>query len=79
MAALGVFGLMLVVGGTVAGIIGYCRERRQWNGGICPDCGDIWQYFSLDSQGGLGFKCQNGHACWVSYRSVLRSGQEDWD
>jgi hypothetical protein len=52
---------------------GWRFEKRQWNAGRCPECGGEWRYFDTDSQGGLGFKCDCGRTCWISYRSVMRA------
>ncbi len=68
----GLIGLLLVLWGGGAVVLGYRSERRRWNHGRCRACGAAWQYFDQDSEGGLGFKCGNGHTCWVSYRSVMR-------
>lgn len=56
--------------------VGYLPERHRWNGGMCRTCQTHWQYFDRDSQGGYGFKCENGHVCWISYPGVIR-GQHD--
>lgn len=44
------------------------REKKSWNYGYCPDCGNEWQHFDNDSQGGRGYKCTScGKHIWISY------------
>ena len=41
-------------------------EKKEWNNGICPKCGDKWRLFDIDSQGGRMYRCNNWHFCNVS-------------
>lgn len=46
-------------------------ERRNFNNGICPKCGEKLICFDVDSQGGRGYKCNKCHyVTWVSYKTV---------
>lgn len=43
-------------------------ERKTWNNGRCPDCGERWKYFDTDSQGGRGYYCSKcNKTIWISY------------
>lgn len=51
--------------------IGMFLERRDFNNGICVNCGSKLIHFDNDSQGGRGYCCDNcGYSTWVSYNSV---------
>ena len=44
------------------------REKKDYNNGYCPKCGEFYRWFDSDSQGGRGYCCDRcGHHCWVSY------------
>ncbi len=60
--------LVFVVVGGAAGMWTQRRyEIRQWNGGR-HTCGQPWQHFGNDSQGGRGYVCRSCDACtWISY------------
>lgn len=46
-------------------------ERKLWNNGKCPKCGERWKNFDTDSQGGRGYKCPKcDRTIWMSYNSV---------
>ena len=51
----------------------YLKERRLWNHGKCSDCHRGWDYYTYDSQGGRGYKCNHGSydVCnsliWITY------------
>jgi hypothetical protein len=71
--------LGIIVGGGVTlfflvGIIWqYRNERRDWNGGVCPDCGTPWRSFTMDSQGGRGYNCETHcNSIWISYPGIDR-------
>lgn len=60
----GAFLVVMLVGGFLQDR----WERRQFNNGICADCGDTWQGFDTDSQGGRGYVCRTcKQYLWVSY------------
>ena len=71
---IGYVAMALVIGAWFAiGIIGKYWERRDFNHGICPICGEKLKYFDSDSQGGRGYMCYNDYySAWVSYDSVDR-------
>ena len=44
------------------------QERKDFNKGICPQCGKTLRNFDSDSQGGLGYTCDTcGYTTWVSW------------
>lgn len=52
----------------ICGIL-LCRrnERKRWNGGICPVCGNNLRHFDTDSQNGHGWVCDKcNYITWVS-------------
>lgn len=52
-------------------LIGYLTERKYYNKGICPKCGEKLKFFDMDSQGGRGYKCPKcKYITWVSYSLV---------
>lgn len=68
---LGVAVLIFVIGG---GIWGYRSEKHAWNDGRC-ECGEPWEHFDNDSQGGRGYACRNPNhehtpRIWISYPGV---------
>lgn len=46
-------------------------DMRAWNGGYSPS-GKPWMRFDTDSQGGRGYKDDNGNYCWISWPFVER-------
>lgn len=49
------------------------REKREFNNGICPICGQKLEYFDNDSQGGRGYRCpsiKHKYYTWVSYSFI---------
>lgn len=56
---------------TLGGITGYILEKKAFNNGICPKCGNRMSLFDEDSQGGRGYECNEcDYGCWVSYNSI---------
>ena len=46
----------------------YHIEKKHFNNGICPRCGNTLHYFDTDSQGGKGYTCDNcNYTTWVSW------------
>lgn len=41
----------------------YRFEKRHWNGGLCPICGEKLKCFDMDSSGARMYKCSNDHNC----------------
>lgn len=51
--------------------IGIYTEKKDFNDGICPRCGDELKHFATDSQGGRGYCCDTCDYCtWVSWDTV---------
>ena len=49
------------------------REKREFNNGICPICGQKLEHFDNDSQGGRGYRCpsiKHKYYTWVSYKFI---------
>jgi len=54
----------------IGGFVGWRLEVRDWNGGYCR-CGNKWEYFDTNSQGGRGYKCRDcGAYVWISWPRV---------
>jgi hypothetical protein len=65
--------IFTIAGGVVLfftwGIIHTRRsEKKEWNNGVCPYCGKPWKMFDTDSSGARGYKCENMHYCWITYK-----------
>ena len=58
--------VFLIIGGYVA----YRCEKNVWNNGICKISENKWERFDCDSQGGRGYKDNNGNYCWISWRRI---------
>lgn len=57
----------LIVFGAIT-IFAWFSEKREWNEGICPKCGNPWEYFDTDSQGGRGYTCRVCKSTtWISW------------
>lgn len=64
-----VLGIILVMLGMF--LVGYLTERKYYNKGICPKCGEELEFFDRDSQGERGYKCPKcKYITWVSYSLV---------
>lgn len=69
-----VLGLIVVAGwGTCIYTIN--KEKKRWNKGKCPECGEEWEIFDMDSQGGRMYKCKNGHECVCTYDTDKEKGE----
>lgn len=60
---------------AAAFLVGYCYERRAWNGGVCRGSGRPWIRFDTDSQGGRGYvddpEWGDGvSVCWISWPGI---------
>lgn len=43
-------------------------EKKRYNNGFCPNCGNSLRCFDMDSQGGRMYKCDIcGYYTWVTY------------
>lgn len=65
---LGIAILIIMISGM---LWGRASDKRSYNKGICPICGEKLYCFDMDSQGGRGYCCENKSVCnyttWVSY------------
>ena len=49
-------------------IICYFKEKRDFNNGVCPNCGKPLKHFDDDSQGGQGWCCYDcNYFTWISW------------
>ena len=44
-------------------------EIKEWNHGICPECGSSWRYRYSSRKEGRVYYCKNGHYIKVKYGS----------
>ena len=58
--------LLVLIPFLLLGVIGSVAERRLWNGGVCKETGERWEYFDTDSQGGRGYRSKDKVA-WISW------------
>lgn len=72
-----VFCLLVFV--LVCGLVGMFVvrniEKKEWNNGVCPKCGNDFKLIDGDSQGGRMYRCDNWHACCVSYNVDKRKNK----
>ena len=68
-----VIGSLLVIGLFIFGTIwAKRREAKDFNGGICPNCGQALETKDMDSQGGEMWVCPNcDYTTWVSYKRYV--------
>lgn len=69
-----VLGLIIVAGWIIC-IYAINREKKRWNNGKCPECGEEWEMFDMDSQGGRMYKCKNDHRCICTYDVDTKKGE----
>lgn len=51
-------------------------DKKQYNNGICPDCGKELVHIDTDSQGGRGYLCKNcGYITWISWPVDRKRGK----
>lgn len=77
-------GTLCVVVGTIVlililfAIVGlrwaYKDEKKHYNNGVCPQCGEKLKYFETDHEdGSRGYECSNkkcDYTCWVSWEKI---------
>lgn len=77
-------GTLCVVVGTIVLILilfavvglrwAYNDEKKRYNNGICPRCGEKLKYFGTDPEdGSRGYECSNkkcDYSTWVSWSSI---------
>lgn len=50
------------------------KERKDWNHGICPNCGELLRNFDNNSQCGHGWRCDKCNYCtWIYHRYVYKT------
>lgn len=52
-----------------------CRRwnKREWNGGLCTECGAEMRPFDMDSGGDIGCKCDAcGRTIWVGWLNLSK-------
>ena len=59
--------IFTIVFGIWCGFIGRYQEKKEWNDGICSISGKKWIHFDTNSQGGRGYKDNEGNYCWISW------------
>lgn len=55
-------------------------ERKKFNNGVCPICGERLEHFDTDSGGGRGYCCRSTkhrYYVWVSYNCVDKNYNEN--
>lgn len=68
-----VLGLMIT-----GGFIARHFEKKNFNNGVCLECGGTFKHFDTDSGGGRGYSCMECHnTVWVSY-NVDRIPSKKW-
>jgi len=61
------FSILFSIVGSCIWFFGKCWELKDWNNGFCGKCGEKWENFDTDSQGGRGYTCLDNHYIWCSY------------
>jgi len=57
--------LLFMLIGTIWCIL---TEIKDYNNGVCPNCGTSLRHFCDDSQGGQGWCCDNcDYTAWISW------------
>lgn len=68
--------VVLVAGGIIFAlqcVLGYLKDRRDWNNGVCLKCHTSWKSFDMDSAGEVGYTCGTGrHTIWLSWQFPVR-------
>ena len=66
----------IIIFAIAGGVLGFAivapfvvrhREKKNWNNGKCPECGEQWIRYDTDSQGGRLHRCKNWHSCDITY------------
>lgn len=63
---------ILVISWIISFFIIIKHEKKEFNNGICPRCGERLEHTSTDSQGGRLYSCPkcNKYDVWISYGCV---------
>ncbi|WAB25065.1 hypothetical protein M3_0114 [Lysinibacillus phage vB_LfM_LysYB1] len=68
--SLGAIVIILVIGLSVSlALFARHREKKEYNNGVCK-CGNKLRAFAVDSQGGVGWSCDDPdcrHYVWTSW------------
>lgn len=75
-----IMGISFVIGFFGLLLYGYLYEKKSYNNGICPVCGNKLRHFDNDSQGGRGYRCKSdkcNYIAWVSYDKVDKNYNEE--
>lgn len=66
-----ILGLGILIMLICVPFIGIYWERKDYNQGVCKECGAKLRLFDCDSHGGRGYCCDECHYhTWVSYNCV---------
>lgn len=66
-----ILGALVIVIIAVLTYIAFLAEKRNWNGGTCPDCGVRWRSTSTDSSGANGYVCPScKKTIYVSFGNI---------
>lgn len=69
---------IIFIGIICGALVNYLLEKKEFNEGYCPHCGEKLTLFSTDSQGGRGYVCDNClYTAWISYPSIDRKGDKE--
>lgn len=60
-------GLILIALIVIGAVYGYISEKLEWNNGKCKRCGQAWECYDMDSQGGRLYKDSSGHLCSITW------------
>ena len=70
----GTIALILILFTVVGFRWAYNDEKKHFNGGVCPQCGEKLKYFEIDPEdGSRGYECPNkkcDYSTWVSWSSI---------
>lgn len=70
----GTIALILVLFTIIGFRWAYNDEKKHFNGGVCPQCGEKLKYFETDPEdGSRGYECPNkkcDYSTWVSWSSI---------
>ena len=63
-----ILGILVIVVLICLGIYAREDEKKRYNNGFCPNCGNSLRCFDMDSQGGRMYKCDTcGYYTSVTY------------
>ena len=62
----------------IAPITFYNKEKKKYNNGKCPFCGEELEHFASDSQGSLGYCCPkcHKHYIWLAWFNPKNSKEK---